>query len=289
MKLVVGYDGSPAANAAIGAGALLFPGAHSFITHVWVPPFASDRIRRRLRAQARNLEEFMELVEQEGQREAQRIAATGVTLARAAGWNAEPLVKQTFGAEGVAITRAADDVHADAVLVGTRGLGGTQALLGSVSDMVVHYCGRPVAVIPHPMLGSEYDALSDGPVVIGWDGSSGAAAAAAAAARFFPRRDMVLVSVDDGAASPPAAPAQIQDRIMGHLNIQPTLAFRSRGIADALIGAASDSNAAAVVVGSRGQSPVREILLGSVAMGTLHRSHRPIVVVPSEWAVAAPA
>ena len=41
MRVVVGYDGSPAAAAAIDAGALLFPGAHGWITYLWVPPFAS--------------------------------------------------------------------------------------------------------------------------------------------------------------------------------------------------------------------------------------------------------
>jgi nucleotide-binding universal stress UspA family protein len=35
-----------------------------------------------------------------------------------------------------------------------------------------------------------------------------------------------------------------------------------------------------IVVGSRGRSARREILLGSVAMATLHRAHRPVLVVP---------
>ena len=35
-----------------------------------------------------------------------------------------------------------------------------------------------------------------------------------------------------------------------------------------------------MVVGSRGRTAVRKILLGSVAMATLHRAHRPVHVVP---------
>ena len=38
--------------------------------------------------------------------------------------------------------------------------------------------------------------------------------------------------------------------------------------------------AAVLVVGSRGRSALREILLGSVAMAALHHSPRPVVVVP---------
>lgn len=43
---IVGYDGSPGSSGAIDAGALLFPGAHGWITYLWVPPFASDKVPR---------------------------------------------------------------------------------------------------------------------------------------------------------------------------------------------------------------------------------------------------
>jgi nucleotide-binding universal stress UspA family protein len=36
------------------------------------------------------------------------------------------------------------------------------------------------------------------------------------------------------------------------------------------------------MVGSRGRSAVREILLGSVAMATLHHTRRPVLVVHPE-------
>ena len=53
-----------------------------------------------------------------------------------------------------------------------------------------------------------------------------------------------------------------------------------RAVADALAGYASTRSAALVVVGSRGRSATRELLLGSVAMATLHHAHRPVLVVP---------
>ena len=45
MRVLVGFDGSTGAAAAIEAGSLLLPGAHAWITYLWVPPFAGDRVR----------------------------------------------------------------------------------------------------------------------------------------------------------------------------------------------------------------------------------------------------
>lgn len=283
VSAIVGYDGSPAANAAIEAGASLFPNARGWVTYLWGPPFASAKVRRRLRALARDVNELIEMVEHEGEQEAHRLVAVGVTLARTAGWDAEPLLRRTFGNEGLRIAQIADELQTEVVLVGSRGLGGTQAVLGSVSDMVVHYASRPVLVVPYPMLAAEYAALAEGPVVVGWDGSAGAETAFAAAGRLFPERDVVLVSVDEGGDTVPPAVSVSAGREVLRVNVDRGRGFRARTTYDALIGSAREHNAAVVVVGSRGRSAAREILLGSVAMGTLHHSHRPVLVVPSEW------
>jgi len=280
VRVVLGYDGSPAAAAAIEAGALLFPGAHGWITYLWVPPFASEHVRKRLWEQARNIDDLIAAEDREGQREAQRITAMGVTLANAAGWAAEPLLERTYAAEGTAIAQTAERVDADVVVVAARGLGGTDAVLGSVSDMVVHYCSRPVIVVPHPLLSAEYDALGDGPVVVGWDGSTGAQSALDAAGRLFPARHIVAVSVDEtDSVAPPSGPAA-GSRIT-HVHLERGRGRQARATASAVVNAADHRGAALVVVGSRGRSAIREIILGSVAMGTLHQSHRPVMVVPS--------
>jgi len=276
MRVVMGFDGSPAAASAIEAAALLLPGAHGWITYLWGPPFTGDQVGRRLRERIGNLDELVDAVEREGKFEAQRITATGVILATAAGWEAEPLLEKTYGAEGTAIVRAAEKVDADVVIVGARGLGGSEAVLGSVSDMVVHYCPRPILVVPHPLLSTEFDSLAAGPVVVAWDGSAGAEAALAAAGRIFGHRSIVAVSVDDDAE----VPAPPTGGTVTHTHVRRTGVRRARGVAAAVVAAADDHDAAVVVVGSRGRSAVREILMGSVAMGTLHLSHRPVLVVP---------
>lgn len=281
MRVVMGFDGSPAAASAIEAAALLLPGAHGWITYLWGPPFTGDQVGRRLRERIGNLDELVDAVEREGKFEAQRITATGVILATAAGWEAEPLLEKTYGAEGTAIVRAAEKVDADVVIVGARGLGGSEAVLGSVSDMVVHYCPRPILVVPHPLLSTEFDSLAAGPVVVAWDGSAGAEAALAAAGRIFGHRSIVAVSVDDDAEVPaPPTGGSVTHTHVTHTHVRRTGVRRARGVAAAVVAAADDHDAAVVVVGSRGRSAVREILMGSVAMGTLHLSHRPVLVVP---------
>lgn len=282
VRAIVGYDGSPAAAAAIEAGALLFPGAHGWITYLWVPPFASQQVRKRLWDQARDINDLIAAEEREGGREARRINEMGVTLARAAGWEAEALLERTFAAEGTAIARIAEKVDADVVVVASRGLGGTDAVLGSVSDMVVHYCSRPVIVVPHPLLSAEFDVLTDGPIVVGWDGSPGAQVALAAADRLFPDRRIVAVSVADDPDGPAPTGSEPGGRI-SHVHIGRGRGRVTRATAAAVVAAADEHGAAVVVVGSRGRSAVREIVLGSVAMGTLHHSHRPVMVVPSRF------
>lgn len=275
-RVILGFDGSAAAINAIDVGARLVPHSTAWITYLWGPPFAGEHVRRRLWEQVRDAGDLIELVRREGQREADRITATGVALARAAGWQAEPLLQRSFGAEGTGIAGAADDKGADLVIVGSRGLSGSGALLGSVSDMAVHHCSQPVIVVPYPMLSAEVDALAEGPVAIGWDGSAGARTALSTAAQMFPERRIVAISV---AGADAAEPDGGYGRRLTHVSVDRGRGFHHRAIAGALIDAAADHGAAVVVVGSRGQSAAREIVLGSVAMGTLHHSHRPVMVV----------
>jgi nucleotide-binding universal stress UspA family protein len=276
VRVILGYDGSPAATAAIDVGATLFPGAHGWVTYLWTPPFADESLRRRLWLGSTRLDEFIAAIEREGESEADRLATVGVTLARAAGWDAEPFVKRSLGGEGLGFTQLVETLDADLVLVGSRGLGGAKALLGSVSDMVVHHTPKPVLVAPHPLLTAERAALADGPVLVGWDGSPGSQAALSAAERLLPERRVLLVSVNDTAVEEPI----VGDRELVQLRVGRGDDASERKVADALVGYARERQAALVVVGSRGRSALREILLGSVAMATLHRAHRPVLVVP---------
>jgi nucleotide-binding universal stress UspA family protein len=285
-EVIVGYDGSPSAAAAIEVAARLLPGRAAHVVYLWTAPFADAELRKRLWPRARSVDDLIELLEREGGAEAERLAADGVALARAAGWQAEALLHRTFGGEGLELARLAGERGAPVVVVGARGLSGIRAVLGSVSDVVVHFSPVPVLVIPHPLLSDERAAAEAGPVLVAYDGSRGARAAVTAAALLFAGRPMIVATVSRPGVRP------VEDALLCVLGadhaetvVVDARANRSgegRMIAEAIAGVAAERGAAAVVSGSRGQSVHREILLGSVAMALLHHAHRPVVVVPGE-------
>jgi len=254
------------------------------IVHVWSPPFASAELRHRLETRAASLDELGALLEREGAAEAERIANEGVALARAVGWKGRPLAHKSYGGEGFELARLAQEIQPAVLGVGARGLSGVRALLGSVSDMVVHYSPVPVLVVPHPLLFEEREAARTGPVVIGHDGSDGARAALAAAASLFEGRELIAATVGDGGEPPAGARSGPPGAGIAHehvvLDAGHGLASGGRRVADTLAAFAAERAAAVVVVGSRGRSAARKILLGSAAMATVHHAERPVLVVP---------
>ena len=70
LRVLVGYDGSPSAVAAIEAAARLVPSATASVVHLWEPPFTSPELRQRLTGRAGSLEELGTLLETEGRAEA---------------------------------------------------------------------------------------------------------------------------------------------------------------------------------------------------------------------------
>ncbi|MGB3482409.1 MAG: universal stress protein [Mycobacterium sp.] len=278
MDLLVGYDGSPAANTAIRVGTMLFPGARALITYVQTPPFASRDLRRRLRLSANDVAELAESVEREGKYEAQLLVDTGVALASAGGWLPEPVLKQAWGGEGIGLAQLAQEHAPDALVVGSRGLSGSDAMLGSVSELLVHHSTRPVLVSKQTLLVSEYKALAAGPVIVGFDQSEGANAAVAATRRLFPTRELLAVSVSSDDDSPASVDAPEGVSV---INAAPHRGRGSGATADTLIATADEHDAALIVIGSRGRSALQRVLLGSVARTVLQRAYRPVMVVPN--------
>ena len=276
--VLVGYDGSPDAANALEIGARLLPGFAAHVVHLWAPPFASGELRRRLLRTAASLDELAALLEREGEAEAERIAADGVALAHAAGWEAEPLAHRGYGDAGLELARLAEKLRPAAVVVGSRGLSGARAVLGSVSDMVAHYSPAPVLTVPYPLLAEEREAVAAGPVVVGYDESDGAHRALAAATSLFPGRELIAVTVPDEEVSGADAEAAAAQAVV--LDASPP-ARGPRAVADALAGFAAERRAALIIVGSRGRSAWRRIMLGSVATAVLHHGERPVLTVPS--------
>lgn len=252
--VLVGYDGSPDAAGAIELGARLLPGRDVRIAHLWAVPFATAELRPRVSQRTETVRQMIDLLEQEAAAEAGRIAAEGVVLASAAGWHAEPFLKRAYGAEGLELAALAEELEAEVLVVGSRGLTGPRAVLGSVSDQAAHAAPVPTLVVPRLVLTTERDAAAEGPIVVGDDGSPGAERARETAMGLFPGREVATFTVED--------------------------ARTGRAVAEGLVRRALTIGAAAIVVGSRGRSAAREIMLGSATMAVLHHTDRPVVVVP---------
>jgi nucleotide-binding universal stress UspA family protein len=62
----------------------------------------------------------------------------------------------------------------------------------------------------------------------------------------------------------------------------PVAVEAKHGVAEAIIDAADEHDALVVVMGTRGNTGIRSLLLGSVSHGVAHHAHRPVLIVPSQ-------
>jgi nucleotide-binding universal stress UspA family protein len=152
------------------------------------------------------------------------------------------------------------------------------------------------------------------PILIGFDGSPSARHAIEEAARVLGPRPATVVFVWDPVAPGPAGdpfglvspmydPTQIQDvnqtirtnadaiaaqgaalaREAG-LEAQPRTAEMRGSIWSTILETADETDAEIVVVGARGHSKVRSLLLGSVSNGVVHHATMPVLVLPARGA-----
>ncbi len=304
--VVLAYDGSAGAKHAVASVAGLLPGHRVRVLSAWRSIRESTRATR-LALPDDVIEGGVAELDGAAMGEAHRLAEDGAELARAAGLDATSAAVEAESAIETAILRAAEDEHAAAVAVGSRGRSGMKAaLLGSVSRAVLHHAKLPVMVAPP----AEPESAA-GPVVIGFDGSADAEAAVRATAALIPDREMVVVhawqpvnqaalaagSGDSFAVSQAqelsrdldrAGETEAEEMAEAGAAIARDAGARAGAAAvraddgawRALVDEADRRGAALVAVGSRGRSRTASMLLGSVSAGVVGHAGRPVLVVP---------
>jgi len=153
--VIVAYDGSPEAQAAVRAAAELHPGRTLVVVSVWEPGLAEMMAAGRDELTGLTYSamtpEMIATVDRAERDHASETAAAGATLARSLGATAEPYAVPDERDVAETIATEAERRDASVVVVGSRGLGRMKSrLLGSTSQGVLRRCERPVLVVRAP-------------------------------------------------------------------------------------------------------------------------------------------
>ena len=190
----------------------------------------------------------------------------------------------------------AEEIGADLITVGSRGLGTVERLLtGSVSEGVVHLASCPVLV----MRGGEEGSWPPKKIVVGDDGSEEARRAAEIAASIanpygaetiLLRAQPPLILTGAGSATDPRIVEDTLRREEEDLEhradeLEEVLGRRPRvkvavGDAASAVGQEADKNdkPVLVAVGRRGMGNVKRVVLGSVSSDTLRATSGPVLI-----------
>jgi nucleotide-binding universal stress UspA family protein len=149
--VLIGYDGSEVARAAVRHAAELFAGRPAVLATVWEPGLAAVPVGLSDTMGVGSLPldlETVEAIDRAEREHASTVAADGAEFARSLGLVAEPQAVPDEVDVAETLLGIAQERGAAVVVVGSHGISGLRPrLLGSVSRKVVEHCDRPVLVI----------------------------------------------------------------------------------------------------------------------------------------------
>ena len=146
MKILIAYDGSADAKAAVRFAGELLDGETATVLTVWEG--FSEVVSRAASGMATASLEFEE-IDRTREHEAHDIAQEGTGHARVAGLPASSKTARRGASIAATIVEQANELGADVIVMGSRGLIGARALVqGSVSRAVLAHADCPVLVVP---------------------------------------------------------------------------------------------------------------------------------------------
>jgi nucleotide-binding universal stress UspA family protein len=232
--------------------------------------------------------------------EVEQVKAAGGTVAQA---------HLGIGAPDREIVELAEKLNVGLVVIGSRGRGGIRrALMGSVSDSVVHHAHCPVLVVRGGESGRAV--LLSKKILLGTDGSEDAVLAARTAAGLAQKMGSELHAVYVRPRKVPHHPgyyvgpeveehAQQKEQKLLDAEAQRLLDAQAEEVRRAggnvarahlrvgrsdeeIIALAEEIGAGLIAMGSRGRGGIRRTLMGSVSDSIVRHAHCPVMVVRRE-------
>jgi nucleotide-binding universal stress UspA family protein len=149
-RLLVCYDGSDGAKAALEAAARAFAQHEAVVACYWQPFGASSR---RFAIDIRELVQDADDINRREEQVAQQVAAEGARLAGSFGLDADGRAVEIDGPIEEAILSQADEIEAAAIVLGTRSRSSLRSLLiGSIANEIIQRATRPVFLAPSARL-----------------------------------------------------------------------------------------------------------------------------------------
>jgi nucleotide-binding universal stress UspA family protein len=300
VKILLATDGSPEAASAARMAITLSRslGGELHVVYVGVAPSAYAA------AESEILDyEFWKELREIAQNEASQSVEKEVRKLEGAGGKVE-MVYVAVGHPETEILRIAEEIGADLVVVGSRGLGPLKrALMGSVSESVVRHAHSSVLVVRGQGRDGGY---LPGRILLALDGSKGAGEAERSAVEISAATGSVLdiVRVLEAERYRPYPGPEYREgweadlerskrQVVAFLD-ERARSLRAEGVevgdAHLAIGDpdkekvrfAEDEHADLIVLGSRGLGRLRRALLGSVSDSVVRYAHCPVLVVRQE-------
>ncbi len=149
--VIVSFDGSAPAEAALRVAVRELPGRHLVVVSVWEPGFTTAMLTPTDLSgvtYAMPRPEEVATVDRLQRDHAKAVADAGVALATQLGATAEPMSARDDDNVARTIVAAAERYDAALIVVGSRGLGAVKArLLGSTTRRLLHDSRCPVLVV----------------------------------------------------------------------------------------------------------------------------------------------